>query len=148
MQSKKKIFVHFCYFTLTIWPLQGIYDAPKNLTIQILQSHPMIIPVSKCLVVTTRRVYRCGMSSHAYGSQAIEFLKKSYPSRQDCMNMVETNVAILEGKMVILNANSTTSESWLTEGFMYATGGCDGVSFTRGSTLYEKSVETIEVNNR
>ena len=86
------------------------------------------------------------MSSHAYGSQAIEYLKKTYPSRKDCLNMVETNVAMLEGKMVLLKANGTTSESWLTEGFMYPTGGCDGASFTRGSTLYEYSVETIEVS--
>ena len=126
---------------------QGIYEAPRNLTVQILQAHPMIIPVSRCLVVTTRRVNRCGMHSHAYGSLAIEFLKKSYPSRQDCLNMVENNVAILEGKIILLNPNSTTSESWVTEGDMDTAGACSGVAFMRGSTLHEYSVETIEVRN-
>ena len=61
--------------------------------------------------------------------------------------MVENNVAILEGKIILLNPNSTTSESWVTEGDMDTAGACSGVTFMRGSTLHEYSVETIEVRN-
>ena len=127
--------------------LQGIYQAPTNVTVQIIQQHPVDVPVIRCLVVETRRVFRCGFSHHAYGSQTISFGKKIFPTRQECEMMVENNAASINGRIIPLNANTSTQTTFVTEGSIDSDGACTTSTFVRDNVEYKYSVEQVEVRN-
>ena len=99
-----------------------MYQLPSNITVQIVQQHPVDVPVIRCLVVETRRVFRCGMSHHAYGSTTVSFGKKIVPTRQECEMMIENQVGSISGRVIPLNANSTTHTAFVSEGTMDSDG--------------------------
>lgn len=122
-----------------------MYQLPSNITVQIVQQHPVDVPVIRCLVVETRRVFRCGMSHHAYGSTTVSFGKKIFPTRQECEMMIENQVGSISGRVIPLNANSTTHAAFVSEGTMDSDGGCTTSTFVRNNVEYKYSVETVEV---
>lgn len=124
-----------------------MYQLPTNVTVQIVQQHPVDVSVLRCLVVETRRVFRCGMSHHAYGSKTISFGKKIFPTRQECEMMVETNLASINGEIIQLNPNSTTQISFVSEGTIDSDGACTASTFVRENVEYKYSVETVEVRS-
>jgi hypothetical protein len=71
-----------------------------NKTVQIIQSHHMGLPVSNCLIKTTRRTFRCGSAdSITYGSQTVEFEAKHYPTGLECRKMTEERIALFETRL-------------------------------------------------
>jgi hypothetical protein len=45
----------------------------------------------------------------SYGLQTIDFEKKSYPSSNECQLMIEVDHYLVDGHIIALNENGTTS---------------------------------------
>jgi hypothetical protein len=81
----------------------------------------------------------------SYGLQTIDFEKKSYPSPNECHLMIEAGHYLVDGHIIALNENGTTSEVYASHGTVNKEGWCQGVTFSRNGVQYDKTVEMTAV---
>ena len=126
-----------------------MYPKGVERNVQVIQQLPVIIPVANCLVVTSRRISKCGnLDGITFTPQIIEFEKKHFPLAEECQHMVLFKRYEFSGHTIRLNSNGTTSTAVITEGTMTSSGSCTRGSFTRNGILYDGFNEQVEVNFR
>jgi hypothetical protein len=81
----------------------------------------------------------------SYGLQTIDFEKKSYPSSNECQLMIEAGHYLVDGHIIALNKNGTTSEVYALHGTVDKEDWCQGVKVSRNGVQYDKTVEMTEV---
>ncbi len=59
--------------------------------------------------------------------------------------MIEAGHYLVDGHIISLNENGTTSEVYASHGTVNKEGWCQGVTFSRNGVQYEKMVEMTEV---
>jgi len=133
----------FCSFN------QHTYDLPVNRTIQVIQLTAMDFEVGNCLVILSRRGYKCSkysLNSEMFGPQVMEFETNVIPTALECKQMLVARVVTLDGRTMPLNESDETKVIYASHGQYDNNGWCQGADFIRKGVTYNRFVEITEVS--
>ncbi len=128
---------------------------PRLETVQVLQSQDGAhVTAHQCLIKSTIRVTRCGLTSITYRSHIVEWRNTLAVTKEDCKALVETRQIKLgrkgEERTLRIRPSGSLTTTLFTKGNLNRDGDCEHANFMSGGQHYSKSYEqtTYEITTK